>query len=318
LNSKRIGIIIFLAAIAITLIAVVVASYRAPQQARSVGAGRSSSNEVAVIYLTGEIGFGSSSSLTSGSGTDQTMQDLERATNDPGLKAVVLRIDSPGGSPAASQELNEQVQRLKQSGKKVVVSCGDMAASGGYYVAVAADKIVADPATLTGSIGVISTIPNLQDLYSKIGYKEQVFKSGPYKDMMSPSRPITPEEAQIMQGIIDDTYSQFVQAVANGRGLPVDQVLKLADGRVYTGDQAKQLGLVDELGGLYEAVALAGKMAGIASPQEVEYHRPGLTDLLRGLWGLSSIGNVPDLMAAVRLLQGSGQQLPPAYTTLKF
>ena len=315
MDSKHTGMIIFIAAIAVTLIAVAVACYRTPQQAGSAGAGRSSSNEVAVIYLTGEIGFGGSSSLTGGSSTDQTMQDLERATDDPGLKAVVLRIDSPGGSPAASQELNDQVQRLKESGKKVVVSCGDLAASGGYYVAVAADKIVADPATLTGSIGVISTVPNLQDLYSKIGYKEQVFKSGPHKDMLSPGRPITPEEAQIMQGIIDDTYAQFVQAVANGRGF-LDQVRKLADGRVYTGDQAKQLGLVDELGGLHEAEALAGKMAGIASPQAVEYHRPGLTDLLRGL---TAMGNVQDFVAAARLLQGNDlQQLPPAYTTLKF
>jgi protease-4 len=318
LNSKHTGMIIFIAAIVVTLIAVAVACYRAPQQAGSAGAGHSNGRTVAVIYLTGEIGFGSSSSLNS-STTDQTMQDLERATNDPGLKAVVLRIDSPGGSPAASQELNDQVQRLKESGKKVVVSCGDLTASGGYYVAVAADKIVADPATLTGSIGVISTVPNLQDLYSKIGYKEQVFKSGAHKDMLSPSRPITPEEAQIMQGIIDDTYGQFVQAVAKGRGLTEDQVRKLADGRVYTGDQAKQLGLVDQLGGLHEAVALAGSLAGIASPQAVEYHRPGLTDLLRGLGGLSSLGNVPDFVAAVRLLQGNNpQQLPSAYTTLKF
>jgi protease-4 len=306
--------IIFIAAIAVTLVAVVVVCNRT---SRRVGAaGRSSSNEVAVIYLTGQIGFGDSSSLTGSSGSDQTMRDLERATDDPGLKAVVLRIDSPGGSPAASQELNNEVQRLKESGKKVVVSCGDMAASGGYYVAVAADKIVADPSTLTGSIGVISTVPNLQDLYSKIGYKQQVFKSGPYKDMLSPARPITPEEAEIMQGIIDDTYGQFVQAVANGRGLTVDQVRKLADGRVYTGAQAKQIGLVDELGGLHEAVALAGSLAGIASPQEVEYHRPGLTDLLRGL---ASLGNVPNLVAAVNLLQGNAlQQLPPAYTTLKY
>ena len=317
MKSKHTGIIIFIAAIAVTLIAVVIAAYRAPQQAASAGGGRSNSNTVAVIYLTGEIGFSSSS--ISGSSTDQAMQDLDRATNDPGLKAVVIRIDSPGGSPAASQELNDQVQRLKQAGKKVVVSCGDLTCSGGYYVAVAADKIVADPATLTGSIGVISTVPNLQDLYSKIGYKEQVFKSGAHKDMLSPSRPITPEEQQIMQGIIDDTYGQFVQAVANGRGLTDAQVRKLADGRVYTGDQAKQLGLVDELGGLHEAVALAGKLAGIPAPQAVEYHRPGLTDLLKGLGGLSSMGNVPDFVAAVRLLQGNGlQQLPSPYTTLTF
>jgi protease-4 len=306
--------IIFIAAIAVTLIAVVVASLLMPQQAGSIWAGRSSSNKVAVIYLTGEI-----DSLTSGSSADQTMQDLERATDDPELKAVVLRIDSPGGSPATSQELNDQVQRLKASGKKVVVSCGDLTASGGYYVAVAADKIVADPATLTGSIGVISTVPNLQDLYSKIGYKEQVFKSGAHKDMLSPSRPITPEEAQIMQGIIDDTYGQFLQAVANGRGMTMDQVRKLADGRVYTGDQAKQLGLVDELGDLHEAVALAGRLAGIASPEAVEYHRPGFTDLLKGLGGISSLENVPNLMAAVRILQSNGlQELPPAYTTLQY
>ena len=315
MNSKRTGMIIFIAAIAVTLIAVAVAYTRAPQQAQGTKA-RSSSNTVAVIYLTGVIGFGSPSSLTDGSGSDQAMQDLERATNDQGLKAVVLRIDSPGGSPAASQELNNQLKRLRESGKKVVVSCGDTAASGGYYVAVAADKIVADPSTLTGSIGVISTVPNLQDLYGKIGYKEQVFKSGPHKDMLSPSRPITPEEAAIMQGIIDDTYGQFVQAVAQGRNLPEDQVRKLADGRVYTGAQAKQLGLVDELGGLHEAVALAGRLAGIASPQAVTYHKPGLTDIFRGL---GALGNVPDLMATARLLQGyAPQQLPPAYTTLKY
>ncbi len=316
MDSKRTGIIIFIAAIAVTLIAVAVVFYRTPQRVGSTATGRSSSRTVAVIYLTGEIGFSGSSTLTGGSTTDQTMQDLERATDDPGLKAVVLRIDSPGGSPAASQELNDQVQRLKESGKKVVVSCGDLAASGGYYVAVAADKIVADPATLTGSIGVISTVPNLQDLYNKIGYKEQVFKSGPYKDMLSPGRPITPEEAAIMQGIINDTYEQFVQAVANGRGMTEAQVRKLADGRVYTGTQAKQVGLVDELGGLHEAVALAGNMAGIASPQAVEYHHSGLTDLLRGL---TALGNVPDFMAAVRMMQGiTPQQLPSAYTTLQY
>lgn len=316
MNSKRNGMIIFIAAIVVTLIAVAIAYARAPQQAQGTKARNSSGNTVAVIYLTGQIGFGSSSVLTGGSSADQAMRDLERATNDPGLKAVALRIDSPGGSPAASQELNDQVRRLKQSGKKVVVSCGDTAASGGYYVAVAADKIVADPSTLTGSIGVISTVPNLQDLYSKIGYKDQVFKSGPHKDMLSPSRPITPDEVEIMQGIINDTYEQFVQAVVQGRGLPPDQVRKLADGRVYTGAQAKQLGLVDELGGLHEAVDLAGKLAGIASPQAVEYHKPGLTDIFKGL---GSLGNVPDLLAAARLLQGyAPQQLPPAYTTLKY
>jgi protease-4 len=309
LKLKRTGLVIFLAAIAVTLIAVAIVYSRSPQKAAG-----GNGSQIAILYLTGQIGFGGSSSLLGNSGSNQAMQDLEHATGDPGLKAVVLRIDSPGGSPAASQELNHQVQRLKNSGKKVVVSCGDMTASGGYYVAAAADKIIADPASLVGSIGVISTVPNLQDLYGKIGYKEQVFKSGPHKDMLSPGRPVTPEEAAIMQGIIDDTYQQFVQAVASGRGLPVDQVLKLADGRVYTGNQAKQAGLIDGLGGLHEAVLLAGKLAGIASPRAYAYHQSGWPDLLRGL---SALEKVPDLMTAAKLLQNT-VQLPPAYTTLKY
>lgn len=315
MDSKRSGLIIFIAAIAVTLIAAAAAS-RTSRQPAQADARRGSARTVAVIYLTGQIAFGVPSSFTGGSSTDQAMEDLVRATNDTGLKAVVLRVDSPGGSPAASQELNSQIRRLRESGKKVVASFGDVAASGGYYAAAAADKIVADPSTLTGSIGVISTVPNLQDLYEKIGYRQQVFTSGPHKDMLSPSRPITPEEEEIMQGIIEDTYEQFIRAVAEGRGIPAEQVRKLADGRVYTGAQAKQIGLVDELGGLHEAVALAGSLAGIESPQPVSYRRSGLTDLLRGL---GALGGAPDLIAAARLLQGlDPQQLPSAYTTLKY
>ncbi len=316
MDSKRTGIIIFSAAILITIIAAFVIAYARPAgQSAASGSSRSGGNTVAVIYLTGEIGFGSPDSALGSSSSDQTMSDLVRATSDAGLRAVVLRIDSPGGSPAASQELNEQVKLLRQSGKKVVASFGDTAASGAYYVAVAADKIVADPSTLTGSIGVIATVPNLQGLYSKIGYSEETFKSGPHKDMLSPDRPVTPEEANIMQGIINDTYAQFVQAVADGRHLTVDQVRQLADGRVYTGNQAQQLGLVDELGGLHEAEALAAKLADIESPQVVDYHRPGLSDFLMGL---SSQGNAPDWSAVARLLGFSSQQLPPTYTKLSY
>lgn len=315
MNSKRSGLIIFIAAIAVTVIAVAAVAAMSPGQPAQLDARRSSARTVAVIYLTGQIAFGTPSSLTGGSSTDQTMEDLARATKDTGLKAVVLRVDSPGGSPAASQELYSQIRRLRESGKKVVASFGDVAASGGYYAAAAADKIVADPSTLTGSIGVISTVPNLQDLYEKIGYRQQVFKSGPHKDMLSPDRPITLEEEQIIKEIIDETYEQFIQAVAEGRSIPEDQVRRLADGRVYTGSQAKQLGLVDELGGLHEAVALAGTLAGIESPEPVTYSRPGLSGLLRGF---GALGGVPDLIAAYRLLQGEQQQLPSVYTTLKY
>jgi protease-4 len=303
LDSRKAGIILIAASIALTFAAFFVSMGKAGKRQPPVFGGK-----VAVIYLTGTITGAQESSPFAGiSGASQTMRDLERAEKDASLKAVVLRIDSPGGSAAASHELYEQVLRVKRSGKKVVASLGDTAASGGYYVAAAADKIVALPSTITGSIGVISTVPNLQELYRKIGYREYVFKSGAHKDMLSPSRPLTPEEEQIMQGIIEETYNQFVGVVAQGRNLPVESVRRLADGRIYTGSQAKELGLVDELGGKREAIALAAELAGIkGEPQVVEYRRvAGLLSLLGGIRSLFTDNLLPF-------------PLPPAYTTLRY
>jgi len=312
LNSRSAGIILVAASIALTVIALVVAFARQPAPGGRVSFS-GSTRGVAVINLTGPIAFNQDASLLSGgTSTDQTMRDLERAEKDRSLRAVVIRIDSPGGSAAASQELYAQVLRLKKSGKKVVASFGDIAASGGYYVGVACDRIVADPATTTGSIGVIAQVPNLQELYRKIGVSQQTFKSGAHKDMLSPSRPVTPEEARIMQGIIDDTYDQFLKAVASGRHLPIERVRPLADGRIYTGAQAKRLGLVDELGGRSDAIRLAAKLAGIkGEPEVIEYSRPGLFDFLRELGVLRGfLGWSPESFF--------GRPLPPVYTTIQY
>ena len=303
MDYKKAGIIIVAASIVITLAAVVLSGKGNSDSKIQASTG---SGKVAVINLSGTIASTQDASLFgSASSSSLTMADLERAEKDRSLKAVVLRIDSPGGSASASQELYDQVLRLKKSGKTVVASFGDMAASGGYFVGAAADKIVAVPSTVTGSIGVISTVPNLEELYKMIGYKERVFKSGPHKDMLSPSRPLTTEEEEIMQELIDETYDQFVIAVANGRGLPQEKVRQLADGRIYTGSQAKEIGLVDELGGKREAIELATKLAGIkGEPEVVEYRRvPGLVDILRGVQTISQKYALP---------------LPPAYTTIKY
>lgn len=303
MDSKKAGITIVAASIVITLVAAIIASQGMPEGSKTAFAG---SNRVAVIHLSGTIVSSQDSSVFGGiSSTSLTMADLEKAEKDRSLKAVVLRIDSPGGSASASQELYNQVLHLKKSGKKVVASFGETAASGGYFVGAAADKIVALPSTITGSIGVISTVPNLEEFYKMIGYKEKVFKSGPHKDMLSAARPMTPEEEKIMKEITDDIYEDFINAVANGRGMPKEKVRQLADGRIYTGNQAKENGLVDELGGQREAIKLAAELAGIeGEPQVVEYRQtPGFFNLLRGVQIFSQNYPLP---------------LPSAYTTIKY
>jgi protease-4 len=158
-----------------------------------------------------------------------------------------------------------------QKEKKVLVSMGSVAASGGYYIACAADTIMANPGTITGSIGVIMESLNVEELLHKIGLRSMVVKSGKHKDLGSPLRPMTDEEKKLLQGVLDSVHDQFVRAVAEGRKLPVEKVRELADGRIFSGEQAKNLGLVDELGNLEEAIALAAKMAGIQGEPEVIY-----------------------------------------------
>jgi protease-4 len=202
----------------------------------------------------------------------QVLEDLKRFRQDDSIRAVVLRIDSPGGVVGPSQEIYREVVKTGKE-KTVVASMGAVAASGGYYVAAGAGKIVANPGTITGSIGVIIEYTNFQNLLDKIGLTPVVIKSGDYKDIGSPMRPMSVEERKILQAFADQTRDQFVRAVAEGRQMDIEAVNRLADGRIYNGEQAKDLGLVDRLGNLQDAVQWAGQLAGIEGEIETVYSR---------------------------------------------
>jgi len=200
------------------------------------------------------------------------------------VKAVVLRIDSPGGAVGPSQEIYREVQRFRTR-KKLVVSMGSVAASGGYYIAAAADKIVANPGTITGSIGVIVEFMNTQELFKKIGLKGTVIKSGTFKDTGSPLRELTETEKKLLGAVVNDIHSQFVEAVAQGRNMKPEDVAILADGRIFSGAQAMRLGLVDQLGSLEDAIDEVAKLAGIEGKHSVIYpqKRRGLLKELMGV-----------------------------------
>ena len=201
--------------------------------------------------------------------SERIVNEINDYAEDSSVKAIVLRIDSPGGGVVASQEIYNALMNAKQEGKKIVASMGSVAASGGYYIAAAADKIVANPGTLTGSIGVKMEYPNLEKLLEKIGVKEIVIKSGEYKDVGSPFRNISERERKLLQDVIDDVQSQFVEAVATGRGMSLAEVRAIADGRIFTGRQALELKLVDRMGDLTASIQLAGELAGIKGKPRV-------------------------------------------------
>ena len=193
-----------------------------------------------------------------------TVADLKRFGDSSSIKAIVLRIDSPGGGVVPSQEIHDAVQRVRnKQNKTVVASMGTVAASGGYYIAAAADRIIANPGTLTGSIGVIMELVNLEGLLKKVGVEGVVVKSGHYKDIGSPFRKMGTDDRRILQAVMDDVHDQFIEAVAEGRSLDIAAVRTLADGRIFTGRQAVEAKLVDELGDLDDAVRIAADMVGI-------------------------------------------------------
>jgi protease-4 len=199
------------------------------------------------------------------------VEELNDYAEDPSIKAIIIRIDSPGGGVVVSQEIYNAVKKAKKDGKKVVVSMGTVAASGGYYVAAAADKIVANPGTLTGSLGVKMEFANIEKLLDKIGVKGTVVKAGAYKDIGSPYRDMTVQEKKLLQDVIDDVHNQFIEAIVEGRNLPIADVKAIADGRIFTGRQALKLKLVDQLGDLSDSIRVAGELAGIkGKPQVVE------------------------------------------------
>ncbi len=197
-----------------------------------------------------------------------TIESLKEFRDDTSIKAIVLRIDTPGGAVVPAQEIYREVKKTYSS-KKVIVSMGSLAASGGYYIAAAATKIVANPGTITGSIGVIMEIPNIKGLLEKIGIASEVIKSGEFKDMASYTREMDDNEKLLLQNVLDDVHTQFIEAVSDGRGIPAEKVREIADGRIFTGLQAKDLGLVDILGNLQDSIKVAAEMAGIEGDPDV-------------------------------------------------
>jgi len=226
--------------------------------------------KVAIVEVAGVI-----------TSSTEAVRQLKKYAEDGSVKAIVLRIESPGGGVSASQEIYDAVLKAKEK-KSVVASMGAVAASGGYYIACAADSILANPGSLTGSIGVIAEFPVFGELFKKIGIRTEVVKSGELKDVGSPTRAMTEKERQMLQSVINDTYDQFVEAVVKSRGMDRQEVLALADGSVFTGRQAKSNGLVDRLENFEEAIRLAGKMGGIdgepRTVKEKKYRRRTIFD----------------------------------------
>jgi len=216
-------------------------------------------NKVGIVKVEGFIGD-----------TRDVVEQLNQFGKDDAIKAVVLRIDSPGGGVASSHEIYAAVTDLKKK-KKVITSMGSLAASGGYMVACATDKIVANPGTMTGSISAVMHFANAEELLKKLGLKASAVKSGKFKDIGSPVREMTAEERALIQELVDDIYDQFLDMVARDRNIPKENLRKIADGRIFTGRQAQKLGLVDYLGDMGYAVTLAGEMSGIKGKPEVVY-----------------------------------------------
>jgi protease-4 len=200
----------------------------------------------------------------------EAMEDVVNFKEDDSIKGVILRINSPGGAVGPTQEIYSEIKKLKQS-KKVYVSMGSVCASGGYYLAVMGEKVYASPSTITGSIGVIMQQTVVEDLMKKIGVEANAIKSGPLKDTGTPFRKMRDDERKYLQGVIDSIYEQFVNDVAEGRQMPVDRVKQLADGRIYTGLQAKQMGLIDDIGTFYDVVDEMQKVLGIQGKPSLVY-----------------------------------------------
>lgn len=245
-----------------------------PDRGDSKGAGATpGSANVALLNIYGVISDAEAGGLfasAEGANANQLIKSIQAAREDQQIKAILLRINSPGGTAAASQAVYEELMRTrKETGIKIIASLGDVAASGGYYVASAADHIVANPSTVTGSIGVIVRTQNVSSLLNKVGVQTSSYQSGPYKDILSPFRESKPKEREILQGIVDDSYDQFLQAIVAGRNISLAKLKPLAEGQIYTGSQAKAVNLVDSLGNYTDALQKTAEIAKIKGKPEV-------------------------------------------------
>jgi protease-4 len=218
--------------------------------------------------------------------SDDIVRQLKKYQNDSSVKGLILRINSPGGGVAASQEIYDQLLKFRDEGKSIVASMGSVAASGGYYVACAADSIVANPGTITGSIGVVLSYPVMNELMDKVGMRMEIVKSGDVKDVGSYAREVTPEDRKMLQALIDDTHEQFIDVVAYSRDLDPDEARELSDGSVFSGRQAMELGLIDRLGTLQDAISLLGEMVDLGDDPNIIKERP----IKRPFW--AALGSV--------------------------
>ena len=235
---------------------------------------KSPSGEIAIVNIHGML-----------MDSRDIVQQLSDYRHNPQIRGVILRIDSPGGAVAPAQEIYSEILKLRANHKTVYASMGAVAASGGYYIACAADYVLANPGTLTGSISAVMALNNIEELTKKVGVKPNIIKSGKFKDLGSPLRAMTPEEHILLQGVVNDVHEQFVQAIARGRGLPLSEINRIADGRIMTGHQALKLNLIDEVGGLEKTIDLLAKKIGIVGkPKVIEQKEkiPFLGWLLQG------------------------------------
>jgi len=233
----------------------------------------SSPNRIGVVQVRGLI-----------ENAQDSLKAIKEFRENPKVKALLIRIDSPGGAVGPSQELYRELRRTIEK-KPVVASLGSIGASGGYYIASGANRIVANPGTLTGSIGVIIYFPYLRELFEKIGYSSVTIKSGRFKDLGNPGREMTPEEKELIQGTIDEVHRQFIRDVAQARNLAEEKIREIADGRIIVGETAQQLGLIDELGNFEDAVNLAARLGGIEGEPELEYAKKKQKSLMDYLLG---------------------------------
>lgn len=255
------GILAFIGVGLLFLFAILIATVSGSDSDVTIGTGP----KIGVIELTGEI-----------ASSDEIVRQLKKFRDNRSLRALLLRVDSPGGGVVASQEIYEEVRKTRESGKPIVVSMGALAASGGYYVSCGANKIVANPGTLTGSIGVISQFMNVDTLLRSVGVDVKTIKSGKFKDSGSPFRTMTSDDQQYFQSLMDEVHRQFIQVVEMERKLDHDTVVQLADGRVFTGAEAVTMKLIDTLGTYEDAVLIAAQLGGIdGEPAIVKERKPG-------------------------------------------